>query len=162
MIQKLAIIMLLFVFVSCGSRKVRKSDTLAQLSEVGHMSKSDEVKITADQMVKENLRLFSENFQADSAVISADVTKYYNLRTKKESFTQEKKENRHYDFANLKFETLDLEREFFKASKGKTVEREQLNYFKMIFQFWPLLLIIAVIVIIVKYKSRILQRKRRS
>ncbi len=162
MIQKLAIILLLFVFVSCGSRIVRKSDTLAQLSEVGHMSKSDEVKITADQMVKENLRLFTESFQADSVVISADITKYYNPRTKKESFTQEKKENWHYDFANLKFETLDLEREFFKASKGKMVEREQLNYFKMIFQFWPLLLIIAVILIIVKYRSRILQRTRRS
>lgn len=148
-------IVLTFLMFSCGSRKVQKEDTVSMIKEKEVLSKIEEVKIYANNDIIENMSYLSHNFQADSIVVTKDGTKYYNPRSVKEKLSQEKKMNKQYVFSNAKTVTLDLEREFFKSYKTKAVEKEQVNYFKIIFQFWPLLLLI-VLIIIIKYKSSIL------
>lgn len=145
----------MLVLFSCGSRKVQKEDTVSMIKEKEVLSKIEEVKIYANNDIIENMSYLSHNFQADSIVVTKEGTKYYNPRSIKEELSQEKKENKQYVFSNVKSETLDLQREFFKSYKTKVVEKVQVNYFKMIFQFWPLLLLLALAYLIYRYWSRL-------
>ncbi|MBW3520417.1 hypothetical protein [Flavobacterium sp. NKUCC04_CG] len=148
-------IILISFLVSCGAKKVHKEETVSKLKEKEVVFKTEEIKICANNDIVENMYYLSHNFQADSIVVTKGGTKYYNPRSKKEELSQEKKQNKQYFSSGVKAEMLDLEKEFYKSSKTKDVVKEQVNYFKMIFQFWPLLLFV-VVVIIIKYKSSIL------
>ncbi|WP_430611480.1 hypothetical protein [Flavobacterium sp. JP2137] len=148
-------IILISFLVSCGAKKVHKEETVSTLKEKEVVSKTEAIEICTNNDIIENMYYLSHNFQADSIVVTKDGTKYYNPRSKKEELSQEKKENRQYVFSGVKSETLDLEKEFYKSVKSKDVVKEQLNYFKMIFQFWPVLLLVILVFIVYKYWIRI-------
>lgn len=135
----ITLIAVLFVFIACGSRKVDIQNRIKEL-ESNLSIKLQELEIERKKLYE---YMYSENFRADSIVETADKRTIYNptsdkKKSGKEEITESKK-NKETEINNNLSES--------NTESNKKTDREQFNVFKSIIQFWPVLLILFIIIL---------------
>lgn len=95
--------------------------------------------------------MYIENFRADSIVETANKRTIYNpISDKKKSGKEEITENKKNKETEINNNVSEINTE-----SNKKTNREQFNVFKSLIQFWPVLLILFIIILLRKNIQRL-------
>jgi hypothetical protein len=154
--NKYTLILLSFLFISCGARKVNKSEITEDKTTVEVVQQKDSIK----QDIKTEIKYDVETCEVEVTPIDStkeftvNGKKYFNARIKikkKKDNTLYTKEDKAVKTSHKQSKTATKE---LKQSKVKTIDKKEVTNWQFKFAFW-LLILLLLIRLYLKFRDRL-------